>query len=147
MKDRFFLGIGLYLIDHINKNLNVHIFFVCAHSITEDFSIEFKEEVKISLIQKFGLKTELIKHIYCCHLINEKDGIFKRFEIDKLLKKIKNHFLNEIKIIKQIEKDFKNESIKQKIESFVKESEKCHFIILSGLENLNSFSQYLKIYH
>lgn len=51
--------------------------------------------MKISLIQKFGLKTELIKHIYFCHLINQKDGIFKRFGIDKLLKKIKNHFLND----------------------------------------------------
>ena len=141
--ERSFLGIELYLIDYINKNLNIPIFFVCTHSRTEESSIEFKEEVKISLIQKFGLKTDLIEHIYCCHLINEKDGIYKRFGIDKLLNKIKHHFLNELKIIKKIEKDFKNEP-KQEIVSFSKESEKCQLNILSGLENSNSYSQYLK---
>ena len=141
--ERSFLGIELYLIDYINKNLNIPIFFVCTHSRTEESSIEFKEEVKISLIQKFGLKTDLIEHIYCCHLINEKDGIYKRFGIDKFLNKIKHHFLNELKIIKKIEKDFKNEP-KQEIVSFSKESEKCQLNILSGLENSNSYSQYLK---
>ena len=96
-------------------------------------------------------KTELINSIYCCHLINEKDGKYKKFGIDEILRGIKNHFSDEIKEIKKIGKDFtqetyKNESINiegstdQKAEN----KERKTFNIMRSLENSNSFSEYLK---
>ena len=47
-------------------------------------------------MQNFGENSTLIDHIYCCHLLNEKDGIYKRFGIDILLKAIQEYFLKEI---------------------------------------------------
>jgi len=229
--ERTFMETELNLIDYIRNNLNLPIFFVCTHSRTEEDSQEFKEEVKISLIQylesKVKLekselnkireeeiksanqnkekqtnstneneteeniaikstvketgstnknleeksektknikeelmtkvkkieeeKTKLINEIYCCHLVNEKDGKYKRFGIDKILLGIKNHFLHEIEEIKKIGKDFtqetyKNESINidgstdQKAEN----KERKTFNIMRSLENSNSFSEYLK---
>lgn len=41
-------------------------------------------------MQNFGSKTSLIEHIYSCQILNEKDGIYKRFGIDTILKNIQD---------------------------------------------------------
>jgi len=194
--ERTFIREELNLVDYIRNKLNLPIFFVCTHSRTEELSLEFKEEVKISLIHYLESKakiekdifinqipeqrtesanqnqkeqtkstiqnqtgenvsiekvSKLINSIYCCHLINEKDGKYKRFGIDEILRGIKNHFSDEIEEIKKIGKDFnqetyKNESINiegstdQKAEN----KERKTFNIMRSLENSNSFSEYLK---
>lgn len=96
-------------------------------------------------------KTELINSIYCCHLINEKDGKYKRFGIDEILRGIKNHFSDEIEEIKKIGKDFaqetyKNESIniKGSTDQKAENKERKTFNIMRSLENSNSFKEYLK---
>ena len=96
-------------------------------------------------------KTELINSIYCCHLINEKDGKYKRFGIDEILRGIKNHFSDEIEEIKKIGKDFaqetyKNESIniKGSIDQKAENKERKTLNIMRSLENSNSFNEYLK---
>ena len=48
----------LDLIYYISNDLNLPIFFICTHSKTEEASQEFKEEVKISLIQYFSKKNK-----------------------------------------------------------------------------------------
>ena len=52
----------LDLIYYIRNDLNLPIFYICTHSKTEEASQEFKEAVKISLIQYFSKKTKK-KHI------------------------------------------------------------------------------------
>ena len=48
----------LDLIYYIRNDLNLPIFYICTHSKTEEASQEFKEAVKISLIQYFSKKTK-----------------------------------------------------------------------------------------
>ena len=139
--ERTFMGIEFDLIDYINKNLKIPIFFVCTHSRKEEYSLEFKEEVKINLIQKFGEKPELTNKIYCCHLVNEKDGIYKRFGLDKILTGIKNHFSDEIERIKNFEKNFEDNLMKQEIKS-IKDEPALN--IMNSLEQSNSFGEYLE---
>ena len=110
------------------------------------------KEKPIKLNNRFQeQKTKLINSIYCCHLINEKDGKYKRFGIDEILRGIKNHFSDEIKEIKKIGKDFtqetyKNESIniKGSTDQKAENKEIKTFNIMRSLENSNSFSEYLK---
>ena len=136
--ERTFMSLEYQLINTILKSLNIPIFFVCTRTRTEEVSINFKEEVKINLMQIFGLETKLVEHIYCCHLLNEKDGIYKRFGVDKLLRGIKEYFSKEIKKIENIEKNLED------IPSIIKTNEQHKLNILSSLENSNSFSNYLK---
>lgn len=139
--ERTFMGTELDLIDYINKNLNIPIFFVCTHSKTEKASLEFKEAVEINLIQRFGKNTNLKNHIYCCHLINEKNGTFKRFGIDKILSEIQNLFSGEIGILKKIEKNFENGL--NHLET--KNTEEISPLnMMSSLEKSNTFCNYLK---
>jgi len=137
--ERTFTGIELELIDKINNSLELPIFFVCTKSRTEEMSMNFIEEVKINLIQKFGHNTKLIEHIYCCHLLNEKDGIYKRFGIDKLLLGIQDYFEDEMKKIKKIQDNFTNLDIMIKNQN----AYNLKLNILSSLENANSFKLYL----
>jgi predicted GTPase len=137
--ERIFMRVEFQLIDTILKSLKIPIFFVCTRSRTEEASFNFKEEVKINLIQKYGFQTKLIEHIYCCLLLNEKDGGYKRFGIDKLLRGIKDYFSKEIKKIEEIESDFENFL---NIINF-KTYEQYNLSILSSLENSNSFTNYL----
>ena len=136
--ERTFMSLEYELINNILKSLNIPIFFVCTRSKTEEASFNFKEEVKINLIQNFGFETKLVDHIYCCNLLNEKDGIYKRFGIDKLLRGIKEYFSKEIKKIEEIVKDFED------LPSNITTNEQHYLNILSSLENSNSFSNYLK---
>ena len=139
--ERTFIGTELNLINYIHENMKLPIFFVCTHSLTEEYSLEFQEAVRINLIQKFGEKTELTNKIFCCHLINERDGIYKRFGLDKILAGIKKHFSSDIDRIKKIEKKFEENIINQEI----KTSESNPTLnIMSSLEQSNSFGQYLE---
>ena len=133
------MGIELELIDYIYKNFNIPIFFVCTRARTEEYSLCFKEEIKINLIQNFGITTKLIKHIYSCHLLDEKDGIYKRFGIDKLLNGIKEYFLKEINVLKST--NFMNKIISKNNDN---SKEKYNLSILSSLEESNSFKNYLQ---
>ena len=130
--ERTFMGIELDLIKYISEKLKIPIFFVCTHSRTEEYSLSFKEEIKINLIQNFQNTINLINNIYCCHLLNEKDGIYKRFGIDKLLNGIKVYFSKEIDLIERIVNNFSDFS-----------ETKNNLSILSSLEGSNSFSSYL----
>ena len=135
--ERTFTGVELDLIDKIYNNYKLPIFFLCTRSRSEELSLNFKEEVKINLMQKFGVKTDLIKHIYCCHLLNEKDGIYKRFGIDRILNGINNYFSNDIKKINKIFENF------EKYEIFdFPYNEENNLNILSSLENSNSSKVY-----
>ena len=136
--ERTFMSLEYGLINNILNSLNIPIFFVCTRAKTEEASLNFKEEVKINLIQNFGLETKLVEHIYCCNLLNEKDGIYKRFGIDKLLRGIKEYFSREIKKIEKIVKDFED------FPSNITTNEQHYLNILSSLENSNTFSNYLK---
>ena len=206
----------LDLIYYIRNDLNLPIFYICTHSKTEEASQEFKEAVKISLIQYFSKKNEEETHksnnrntedkteinnpntedkteinnpntedkteinnqnskekiypileektesinsileettrIYCCHLVNEKDGKYKRFGIKKILDEIKNLFTPQIEKIKKFEKDFikkPTEEIKknknfQTNKSTENEAVEPPLNILRSLEKTNSFIEYLK---
>ena len=135
--ERTFIGTELNLINYIHENMKLPIFFVCTHSLTEEYSLEFQEAVRINLIQKFGEKTELTNKIFCCHLINERDGIYKRFGLDKILAGIKEHFSSDIGRIK----NFEENPVKQEIKS--SESNPA-LNIMSSLEQSNSFGDYLE---
>ena len=195
----------LDLICYIRNVLNLPIFYICTHSKTEEASQEFKEAVKISLIQYFSKKNEEETHksnnrntedkteinnpntedktesnnlnskekiypileektesinsileettrIYCCHLVNEKDGKYKRFGIKKILDEIKKLFTPQIEKIKKFEKDFikkPTEEIKknknfQTNKSTENEAVEPPLNILRSLEKTNSFIEYLK---
>ena len=225
--ERTFMETELNLIDYIRNNLNLPIFFVCTHSRTEEDSQEFKEEVKISLIQYLESKvksekselnkireeeiksanqnkekqtnstneneteenlaikstveetgstnknleeksektknikeelmtkvkkieeekTKLINDIYCCHLVNEKDGKYKRFGIDEILLGIKTPFLDEIKEIIKIGEDFTAKTNKKGISTITQTEnivKKPALNILRSLENSRTFPEYLK---
>jgi len=86
-------------------------------------------------------KTELTNKIFCCHLINERDGIYKRFGLDKILTGIKNHFSDEIERIKNFEKNFEDNLMKQEIKS-IKDEPALN--IMNSLEQSNSFGEYLE---
>ena len=135
--ERTFTGIELELIDKISNILKLPIFFVCTKSRTEEMSMNFIEEVKINLIHQFGHNTKLIEHIYCCHLLNEKDGIYKRFGIDKLLLGIQDYFADEMKKIKEIQDNFTDLGV------MIKNQKVYNLNILSSLENANNFKIYL----
>ena len=190
----------LDLIYYIRNDLNLPIFYICTHSKTEEASQEFKEAVKISLIQYFSKKNEEETHksnnrntedkteinnpntedkteinnqnskekiypileektesinsimeettsIYCCHLVNEKDGKYKRFGIKKILDEIKNLFTPQIEKIKKFEKE--TEEIKknknfQTNKNTENEAVEPPLNILRSLEKTNSFIDYLK---
>ena len=211
--ERTFTKTELDLIYDIRNKYNIPILFVCTHSRNDEDSEEFKEAVKISLIQyleskakeekeelikkiseerndstnqdhtnqtdsdnqgqteenilinpttknpdstlknledkhelnkkfikeeerKLNIrnqeeKTKLIDRIYCCHLINEKDGKYKRFGIDKILSGIKNIFENSSK------ECLSNQEKKNR-------EKKPAFDIMKSLDNTKSFSEYLK---
>lgn len=136
---RTFIGSEMRLINIIYTNLKIPIFFVCTRARTEQFSRNFSEEVKINLIQKFGLNTKLDKNIYCSNLLNEKDGIYKRFGIDNLLIGIKEYFSKEIVKINIIKSRFGDN--KSKINTVT--NDEFNLNILSSLEKSTSFNSYL----
>ena len=113
--ERTFIGEEVDLINYINK-MKIPIFFVCTKSKNEEYAKNFKEVAKLNLLQNFGENSKLIEHIYCCHLLNEKDGIYKRFGIDTLLQAIQEYFLKEINTSKFLG-DFNSEQFKNYLDN------------------------------
>lgn len=139
MNERTFTGLETDLIKYIYTNLKIPIFFICTRARTEEISQNFKEEVKINLIQRFGLSTKLCEYIYCCNLLNEKDGIYKRFGLDKLLIGIKDYFSKDITKINFIKSEFKNSINMINTNTYAD----YELNILSSLEYSSSFKIYL----
>lgn len=139
---RTFMGQEIELINFIKKKMKIPIFFVCTRSKNKDYAKNFEEVVRVNLWQNFGEKTHLVDHIYCCHLLNEEDGIYKQFGIDELLEGIKNYFYKKIE--RKENMLFKNEKDNinsEKEENIDKKSDDCFF--LSGLKSSNDFQKYL----
>ena len=87
------------LIDFIQRTMKTQIFFVCTRAENEMNALNSIEYIKINLEQHFK-NTDLVKFIYSCQLLDEKDGIFKRFGIEKILKEIHKFYVKEIKNLK-----------------------------------------------
>ena len=138
---RTFMGQEIKLIDFIEKKMRIPIFFVCTRSKNKDNAKNFEEVVRVNLWQNFGENTHLVDHIYCCHLLNEEDGIYKKFGIDELLEGIKDYFYKEIERkeneLFMNEKDEKEE----KDLNFENISKEC--IFLSDLKRAKDFENYL----
>jgi len=136
--ERTFIGEEVKLIQFIENQIKIPIFFVCTRSRTVENARDFEEVVKMNLWQNFGEKTNLINHIYFCHLLNEKDGIYKRFGIDNLLNGIQKYYR---KVIENKEKElFSNFEIE--INKDINESLE-DTIFLSGLKSSKNFENYL----
>ena len=141
--ERTFIGEEVSLIKFIQTNLKVPIFFVCTKSKNEENAKDFKEVIKLNLWQNFGDQTNLIDNIYCCHLLNEKDGAYKRFGIDKLLNGIKEYYLEEI--IKRENNLIKNENENEELWKTpnIKKNFPPNSIFLGDLKKSEDFEDYL----
>lgn len=142
--ERTFIGQEVQLINFIKNQLKIPIFFVCTRSKNKEYAKDFKEILKMNLWQNFGEETNLIDHIYCCNLLNEKDGVYKRFGIDELLEGIRQYYMREI------EKKENELFIETKKNSFTPigsfemgNDTQENSIFLSGLKNVNNFEDYL----
>jgi len=141
--ERTFIGEEVKLINFIEKNMKIPIFFVCTRTKNEEYARDFEEVVKMNLWQNFGNKTNLVNHIYCCHLLNEKDGVYKRFGINKLLDGIKNFFLNEIEKKENELKLNENNGLFSDI-NVISDDPYDNSTFLSGLSNPKKFEDYLR---
>jgi len=111
---RYFNKDEIELIKLIIANMKIPIFFVCTRALNKEYAANNKEFVKINLKQIFGINTNLTEFIYSCQLLDEKDGIYKRFGIEELLGAIHDIFINSKHKLENIRKNFinaqKNES-------------------------------------
>ena len=96
------------LIDFIHKNMNIQIFFVCTRAEEQKKAKHRKELIKINLIQNFGKDTPLVNFIYPCQLLDEKDGIFKRFGIDELLNGIYSFYKDQKNKLERTKRNISN---------------------------------------
>lgn len=78
------------------QQIKIQIFFVCTKSLEPIKASDYKEFIKVNLIQNFG-KQPLINFIYPCQLVDEKDGKFTKFGIKELLNGIYDFFQKEKK--------------------------------------------------
>jgi small GTP-binding protein len=134
--ERFFIGEEKKLIAHISE-LRIPIFFVLTKARNEDYAFDYKENIKVNLIQTFPKNKEFINHIYCCHLMNEIDGKFKRFGVDELLNNIRQYFQEELNNLANIKNNLENKQF-QDIHSFFK-----HQILMNTLSYYDNFKIYL----
>jgi hypothetical protein len=139
--ERTFSGEEVSLIKFIQTNIKVPIFFVCTKSKHEEYAKDFKEIIKLNLWQNFGDQTNLIDNIYCCHLLNEKDGAYKRFGIDNLLNGIKEYYLEEI--IKREKKLIKKDNEELWETPNIKKNFPPNSIFLADLKKSEDFEDYL----
>ena len=142
--ERTFIGEEVKLIEFIQTRLKLPIFFVCTRCKNEEYGKDFEEVIKLNLWQNFGDKTDLVDNIYCCHLLNEKDGVYKRFGIDKLLNGIKAYYEKEIIERENDLMKYGNEEIfetPKDIENILPPKSKS--IFLEGLKNSEDFEEYL----
>ena len=140
--ERTFIGEEVKLINFIEKIIKIPIFFVCTKTKNEEYAKDFEEVVKMNLWQNFGDNTNLVNHIYSCHLLNEKDGVYKRFGINGLLGGIKNYFLKEIeKKENELISNKKSGNLSDIIDNSFDQEDNS--IFLSGLRSPEKFEQYL----
>ena len=137
--ERCFIGEEIKLIKHINKNTKIPIFFICTRAQYKNYADEFREVIKLKIFQDFKEKAELLtKNIFCCQLLNESDGKFKQFGVNEILQRIVNYFKVEIINIKFIKENLKYKQF------ILKNNEPIyHQILLSSLNNYESFENYL----
>ena len=105
---RYFNKDEINLIKFISQKMKIQIFFVCTRASNEMNAFDFKEFFKVNLKQIFGIQTPLTDFIYCCQLLDEKDGIYKKFGIDELLNGIHKFFLKEKNNLENIQKNILN---------------------------------------
>ena len=96
------------LINFIHKNMNIQIFFVCTRAEEQKKAKHRKELIKINLIQNFGKDTPLVNFIFPCQLLDEKDGIFKRFGIDELLNGIYSFYKDQKNKLERTKRNISN---------------------------------------
>ena len=135
--ERSFIGEEKKLIKHIYKNTKIPIFFILTRAENIKNVDDRKAVLTINLYQDFPEKKELSKNIYCCQLLNERDGIYKQFGVDELLKSIQDYFKIEINNINIINDNLKNKQF------FLGHSPLYHQILLSSLNKYESFEKYL----
>ena len=141
--ERTFIGEEVKLINFIQNYMNIPLFFVCTRCKNEDFAKDFEEVIKMNLWQNFGDKTSLVNNIYCCHLLNEKDGIYKRFGISELLIGIQKFYLKELE---KKEKEFllnKGSQFPLEIINNTNDNFSSDSIFLTGLKSPEYFEDYL----
>ena len=142
--ERTFIGEEVKLINFIQKNMKIPIFFVCTKCKNENYAKDIEEVVKINLWQNFGDKTNLVDYIFCCHLLNEKDGVYKRFGIKELLEGIQKYYKKELE--KKEKELLENKETENEISSQIKidfEDLSDESIFLNGLKNPENFETYL----
>ena len=142
--ERTFIGEEVKLINFIQKNMKIPIFFVCTKCKNENYAKDIEEVIKINLWQNFGDKTNLVDYIFCCHLLNEKDGVYKRFGIKELLEGIQKYYKKELE--KKEKELLENKETENEISSQIKidfEDLLDESIFLNGLKNPENFETYL----
>lgn len=98
---RCFNSDEIQLIQYIEQEMKIQIFFVCTRSLNEINAKNYKEFIKVNLEQNFGIDTPLTKFVYCCQLLDEKDGIYKKFGIKELLDRIHEFFKYDLEKTKE----------------------------------------------
>ena len=99
------------LISFIQQIMKIPLFFVGTRALNEYLASDFKEFIKVNLKQFLGTETPLINNIFCCQLVDENDGIYKKFGIEKLLNEIHEYFLKEKNNLENIKYNFSNNII------------------------------------
>ena len=139
-ESRFFDSREIELIKSIEQK-KIQIFFVCTKSL-EPTNSDYKEFIKVNLIQIFG-NQPLIDFIYPCQLVDEKDGVFKKFGIEGLLNGIYDFFQKEKKNLESIKNNIKNNNQSDNYNQNLDNP-----IFLSSLKNSNNnynFEEYLNV--
>lgn len=136
---RFFNDEEISLINFIIRIMEIQIFFVCTRSENQKNALNFKELIKVNLIQAFGENTPLVDFIYPCQLLDEKDGIVKIFGIDELLNGINKFYMEEKNNLENIKKYIlNNKNLNQHLDNK---------IFLSSLKQHNyKFNEYLNTF-
>ena len=99
------------LISFIQQIMKIPLFFVGTRALHENFVPDEKEFIKVNLKQFLGTETPLINNIECCQLVDENDGIYKKFGIENIINKIHEYFLKEKNNLKKIKYNFSNNII------------------------------------
>ena len=140
--ERTFIGEEVKLIDFIQKYIKIPLYFVCTKCKNKDFAKDFEEVIKMNLWQNFGDKTNLVNNIYCCHLLNEKDGVYKRFGINELLESIQKYYQKELDEKENELLLNKGKKISFEIKNDFNDCSKDS-IFLTGLKSPENFEDYL----
>ena len=135
-ESRYFDSNEIELIKSIQQ-IKIQIFFVCTKSLEPIKASDYKEFIKVNLIQNFGKegKEPLINFIYPCQLVDEKDGKFTKFGIKELLNGIYDFFEKEKKNLESIKSNNNNQNLDNPI----------FFSSLTYCNNNYNFEEYLNL--